>query len=200
MKFKSLLFTVIIAFSYYSSPSFLWAATQESIKKLETLLPRPEAKSSALDLSGTDMRAYDLSAPKKGKSIDFTRANLKGANFSGMKICNVDFEGANLEQANFEGATITSSNFRYVTGPANFSRASIKYTGFNHSKLGGSLFTHATLESTGFDSADLRNTNFDHSTLIAVNFYKANLTGYSHDGAQMERTNFERSIGTSWFD
>lgn len=120
------------------------AATQESIQKLETLLPRKSVtESSALDLSGVDMRTYDLCAPKKGEKIDFRKANLKGANFSGIEIRSVDFEGANLEKANFEGATITGCNFRHVTGPANFTRASIKYTGFNHSKLGGSLFSRS---------------------------------------------------------
>lgn len=201
MKLKSLMFFVAVSFLYHTSPFYLHAATQESIKKLESLLPRkPLNESSALDLSGVDMRPYDLCAPKKGEKVDFRKANLKGANFAGMEICNVDFEGANLEKANFEGATITGCNFRYVTGPANFTRASIKYTGFNHSKLGASLFTHATLESTGFDSSDLKKINFNHATLFQVNFYKADLTGYSHDGTKMERTSFERSLGTSWLD
>ena len=201
MKLKSLICFVVMSIVSHSSSSLLHAASQESIKKLEALLPRKSvAESSALDLSGVDMRAYDLCAPKKGESIDFGKANLKGANFAGMEICNVDFEGANLEQANFEGATITKCNFRHVTGPANFTRASIKNTGFNHSKLGASLFTHATLESTGFDSSDLRNINFNHATLFQVNFYKADLTGYSHDGTRMDRTSFERSIGAGWLD
>lgn len=201
MKLKSLICFVIISFLSHSTPSLLHAATHESIKNLEALLPhKSETQSTALDLSGADMRTYDLCAPKKGQSINFRKANLKGANFAGMEICNVDFEGANLEKANFEGATITKCNFRHVTGPANFTRASIKYTGFNQSKLGASLFTHGTLESTGFDSSDLRNANFDHSNLTAVNFYKADLTDYSHEGASMDRTNFEKSIGTSWLN
>ncbi len=201
MKLKFLICFVIISFFSHSSPFHLQAASQESIKKLEALLShKSAAESRALDLSGVDMRTYDLCAPKKGESINFRKANLKGANFAGMEICNVDFGGANLEKANFEGATITKCNFRHVTGPANFTRASIKYTGFNQSKLGASLFTHATLESTGFDSSDLRKANFDHSNLTAVNFYKADLTDYSHEGASMDRTSFEKSIGTSWFD
>lgn len=202
MKTKTLIYFAMTTCLTLSFPYPLSAANQESLKKLEALVPRKseEALKGALELSGTDMRSYNLCSSKKGEKVDFTKANLKGANFSGMEICNVDFEGANLEQANFEGAHITKCNFRHVTGPANFTGTSIKYTGFNHAKLGQSLFIHALIESTSFDFADLKNTSFNQSTLIAVNFYSADLTGYSHDATRMERTNFERSIGTSWFD
>lgn len=176
------------------------AADEASLKKLNEIAAQKNANTTkALDLSGTDMRAYDLSGAKDAK-IDFRKANLKGANFSGMDISHVDFGGANLEQANFEGATIAKCNFRYAKGAVNFTRTTIKHTGFNHGRFAGSAFTSATLDSVSFDFADLKNTHFDHASLIAVNFYSADLTGYTHEGMQTERSSFRRATGTGWFD
>jgi uncharacterized protein YjbI with pentapeptide repeats len=191
---------VVVCLGAFCSP--LYAADEESLKKLQELLPKKtdKAEDRALNLSGVDMRSYDLCSSDKHSKLDFRGANLKDANFSGMKICNVDFEGADLEGANFEKTTIKSCNFRNTSGPANFTRASIKWSGFNDSVLGKSVFKDAKLESVGFDFADLTGANFDGSTLFQVNFYSANLTGYSHNGAHMDRTNFERSKGTSWFE
>jgi len=196
MSFTHLVFLIAIF-----SPSFLYAEDSASLKKLETLLPRRSTEESkTLDLSGVDMRTYNLCTSDKNQKINLNNANFEGANFSGLKICNVNFEGANLKNANFEGASIISCNFQHTTGPVNFTRASIRYSGFNYANLANSQFTSANLESTGFDYADLRNTNFDQSLLIAVNFYSVDLTGYSCSGAQMERTNFAKSRGTSIFD
>jgi uncharacterized protein YjbI with pentapeptide repeats len=200
----------------------LQAANQESVKKLETLLPRESAEQSkSLDLSGVDMRSFNLCASNKDEKINFKNANLEGANFAGKeicnmnfeganlknasferarKICNVNFEGANLKNASFERASITSCNFHHVKGPANFTGAFIKYSGFNNATLENSSFDSAVLESTGFDYANLKNTIFNKASLVAVNFYAADLTGYSREEARMDRTNFERSKGTTWFD
>ena len=95
----------LIALVSFSMLTPLNAASQESLKKLERLVPKSaETKSEVLDLSNADMRSYNLCAPHKHKKIDLTKANLKGANFSGMKISHVNFEGANIEGANFTNA------------------------------------------------------------------------------------------------
>lgn len=200
MKMRHFIYFLTGTLLILSSTLSLKAADEQSLKQLESLLPsQPNEQPKALDLSGVDMRTRNLCGTKD-KKIDFRKANFRGANFSGMELCYVDFEGANLEQASFEGANIKKCNFRYVQGPANFSRATLKFCGFNNSKLLESKFTDAILESVGFDFADLRNANFDRASLIAVNFYSADLTGYSHVGAVMDRTSFEKAIGVSLLD
>jgi len=202
MKLKYTVFLLAMGFVSHMSPSALYAADAESLKKLESTLSKKSNESSkSLDLSGVDMRSYDLCSSKGSAKIDFRNANLKGTNFSGMKICNVNFEGANLEKANFEKTHISSCSFRDIQAAGiKFTGASIRWTGFNHSKLEGGQFDRVTFESVGFDHANIKHSNFDGSTLFQVNFYYADLTGYSHEGARMDRTNFERSKGTSWFD
>jgi uncharacterized protein YjbI with pentapeptide repeats len=199
MTSQNIFLTALVSFSMLTP---LKAASQESLKKLARLVPKSsETKSEALDLSNADMRSYNLCAPHKHKKINLTKANLRGANFSGMKISHVNFEGANIEGANFANTHISSCNFRDTqAAQAVFTRSTLRWSSFNGADLNKSLFNHAALESVGFDFAHMQKVNFDNAILFQVNFYSADLTGYTHKDASINKSNFEGAKGTSWLD
>jgi hypothetical protein len=66
-----------------------------------------------LDLSGQDLREYDLSRCWIGR-CSFINSNLSGANFSQSILRDCDLTGANIRAANFYAADLASPNNRVI--------------------------------------------------------------------------------------
>jgi uncharacterized protein YjbI with pentapeptide repeats len=66
-----------------------------------------------LDLSGADLRDYDLSRCWVGRS-SFINANLSGANLSQSILRDCDLTGANIRGTNFYAADLASPNNRLI--------------------------------------------------------------------------------------
>lgn len=64
---------------------------------------------STLDLSGKDLRKWNLKAGKL-QSANLSRANLAGANLAVSNFHNARLTGANLTRANLAGAVLTGAN------------------------------------------------------------------------------------------
>ena len=107
------------------------------------------------------------------------RADLHGADLSGICLDNVDFRSANLRCVNFRNAIITNSDFRSAD-------------------LYGADFCHALLQGSDFASANLKNANFTYVNLCNADFLNADLTGACLGEANLKGVDFDYSCLPLW--
>lgn len=139
--------------------------------------------------------------------VDFTGANLQGANFSGALLVNVKFTGANLEGANFQrsqhegslfmNANLKSANFDFsdLTSSTNFNGADLTsarltnvITGAGSQREGAPLFIGATLDNAIMSWSYLQASNFTnvhaHNVLMqSSNIVSSTVTGSDWSGS-----------------
>jgi uncharacterized protein YjbI with pentapeptide repeats len=98
---------------------------------------------------------------------DFTRANLRHANFN----------GASLGQSFFDQADLRDSSLAHTTSPTTvfFRDADLRGADFSFSKLLGH-FARADLRGANFRNADLTMANFDHANLQGADMRGAIMT------------------------
>ncbi len=85
------------------------------------------------------------------------RADLRGQDFSGLKLAKVNLEGAILSGAHFTDGVIAYANFSAADlFCANFDRADATGANFRRSDLRGSSFRGAKLTDSCMDEADIR--------------------------------------------
>jgi uncharacterized protein YjbI with pentapeptide repeats len=183
----ALLIFLITAFSGVS----VYAAKPADVKKLNQFLKK-DTSTEPLDLSGADMRDYDLNAP--GKSKELRGANMKGANFSCQKIRGMKFENVDLEGANFENADLSGVSFRDCNlSKANFKGVSILFGGFRNTDLSGANFTEGRFESVGFDKLKMVNAIFDDA-----DFFRVSLVDVDREGASFKNIKTRDCSGFFW--
>lgn len=140
------------------------------------------------NLSGLNLRGIDLSYSRP-QYVDFSKADLTGANLlktdfyhanlsearlDGANCLEADFDsailwwsrcwGATFDGANFCGVSMQSADLSYSKcNHANFEYADLQAATFYLSKLNGASFYNARLFHTNFNNADLDNSDFTNS-------------------------------------
>ena len=110
-----------------------------------------------LDLSNADMRCAIL-RDAQFNDVNMAGANLAGADLAGALICGTNMRGANLTQANLGGAALNAD----LSG-AQFVFSNCSYTGFDGSKLNGTVFNRVNMID-----ASLIGTNFGKNGEILI--------------------------------
>ena len=135
-----------------------------------------------VDYSKLDLRGANF-LKSKLKNVKFTGALLTNAVFRQARLTSIQFDNANLEQADFRDSLGWAGRFWHVQARgANFSGANLRSANFLQSILDGALF-----RSTGRENAD-----FSGATLHMVDFNSAKL-----QGAQLSFTDV---FGASWWN
>jgi uncharacterized protein YjbI with pentapeptide repeats len=106
-----------------------------------------------LDLSGI------VGARRSFVEVDFSLANLRGADFTGGYFRLAKFERTDLRYANFHGADIQWSNF------------------------GRARFQNIDFELAHFDACNFENVSFAAAILKSTNFSRCNMSGAQFAGA-----------------
>ncbi|MGD1907999.1 MAG: pentapeptide repeat-containing protein [Leptolyngbyaceae cyanobacterium] len=104
-----------------------------------------------------DLRNVDLSCAYF-YGVNFSYANLNGANLRGVRFCNCSLDHVNLGEANLVGAWLCGANLK-------------------DANLRGAKLNSADLAVTDMRNADLRYARLINSTLVRADLRKANLLG-----------------------
>ncbi len=135
---------------------------QADVTKINKVPNNPAADiQAALTVVGTRDTAHDGSTTV----VDFTFAQLTGANLRGMQLASAAFTGADLTDANLTEAHL---------GSANLTDAHL-----GSAKLPGAYLGHAN-----FTGAYLVKANLTGTYLVNANFTGANLTGAKLSGSK----------------
>ena len=113
---------------------------------------------STKNFSGTDLRNSFV-------TLDFSKQDLSGFNFTQTKIAKSDFTASNLEGADFSEADIYMSNFKKT----NLHDAKFRKTTFSTPD-----FSDADLTRADFSNASVRGANFTNANLVGAKFIKTN--------------------------
>ncbi len=147
--------------------------------------------------------------------VDFTKANLKGIDFSfGTNLIGTNFTDATLTGTRFQQAVLgsailsranlTKANLAnaYLCG-ANLTEANLTKAYMGAAQLNGAILTNANLSEAGLESANLTGAeligaNLTETDLSGANLHKANfartkLTGANLMNANLVETNFEKA-------
>lgn len=130
------------------------------------------------DLSGCDL--YGVRFKKDLKDMNFTNANLSGADLQGANLSNADMRGVNLKNALLNGANLTNANLAFarliraeVTNAdltnTNFYRANLYRADFTNSDLTGTDFRYSILTHAILANTNLKGANFENSGTWATN-------------------------------
>jgi hypothetical protein len=121
----------------------------------------PAEAQAILDVLGTRSRHFE--AP--GQLLDFTRANLAGANLSGCHFEGARFQGADLHQANFSGAHLAGASF----AGADLVEASFRGADCTEANFLTAELQHATFRDGILRNAVVFGANFEGTSLLGAN-------------------------------
>jgi uncharacterized protein YjbI with pentapeptide repeats len=182
---------VLAAYVRTSAPSSKQSSSREvppleerapDIQAILGILAQLPAKSKErLSLSGTDLRAADLS------HAILPRTSLNGAQLVGSYLDGVDLRQSGLLQANLDSALLPRANLE----GAQALRATLKGAVLTEANLRGVLLSEANLET-----ADLRGANLAGANLGSANLAGANLTGANLEGTNLRNAYADRA--TVW--
>jgi uncharacterized protein YjbI with pentapeptide repeats/Tfp pilus assembly protein PilF len=143
-----------------------------------------------IDLRGIDLSRQHLTGPA-GKGVDFSSANLLGANFQQTRIEGARFLHADLTGVDFSESEMPAADFSHsLAYKANFQRAKILFGKFNAANLDQSNFAEADLTGSDFSSARAHRAGFRSAQLTQVNFDRAKLKGADFRNAAFQGTSF----------
>jgi uncharacterized protein YjbI with pentapeptide repeats len=117
----------------------------------------------------------------KGKTIDLSGANLKGADLTGLNFAGANLNDTNLMNADLSGAILTGTRFNH----ADLRKATLTDTKLSgafliHAYLSDAVFSQGTLQKVDFSSANLSNARF----LTKISMAEAILDGTNFTGAE----------------
>ena len=139
---------------------------------------------SRADLEGADLAHADLGRAFLSRAncerADFSHADLTGADFSRTSISDADFTGARLSDATFRGSYLDCAHL----SEADFSRADFSSADLSGANLTDSCYVDAKFISAGLGLADL-----SRADLSEANFTRANLTDAVLTGANLTDAN-----------
>lgn len=130
------------------------------------------------------------------------RADLAGANLSGIDLSSASFIGANLSGANLSQSNLTQISFSLITASAiNLSGASLKAVNFTSASMGQATLSGAKLSGCNLANAQLANSQFNGANLVSTslanavlnyaNFSGASISNdYTSENVEMQHTNF----------
>ncbi|MFC5134490.1 MULTISPECIES: pentapeptide repeat-containing protein [Haloferacaceae] len=169
----------------------------------------------AIDLQREAIQAQpvvnaNLTGIDDGSDLDFSGAQLPGADFSNSSLRSVNFEGALLKKAKFVGSDLDSANFTegaQLTGAdftesncirTKFSGSTLRYARFTDSTIIGAKMSYVRGMRAGFRDAEIVDTDLFQSELKKVDFAGAeirecrfqasNLDGAKFPGARLNDT------------
>ena len=128
------------------------------LEGISALCKFPNIIAQDIDFTNSYIEGYFIGAGKHIlKHLDFTNANLTGANFTGATLRGIDFSNANLRMADFRNAHLDQNKFHKadLTG-ANFDGSKVDTSDFLNSNLtlarlvnlkGGTMSPHEGLHS-----------------------------------------------------
>ena len=144
----------------------------------------PGADFSDLDLS---RQAHDPWRETEGshrEAVDFTGANLRGANFSESDVSGMILEEADIRDANFHLADLTDAIMTKVDARgADFTESTLKGIELKDANLSGADFTGASIKGADLSRADLTDAILRDAVLLTAFLTDANLTGADLVGA-----------------
>jgi len=153
------------------------------------------------DFTGADFRDMDLTG------IDFSRAFLEGADLRGADLSGANFEGAVLAKADLRGAKLVATRLRQANlGGANLEGASLERADMREAILMRAHTTSASFRRAELEGADLlevhwqgvdlRGARFERCTFLKADLSKANLT----DAHLVQATFLECTLDDTVFD
>lgn len=120
---------------------------------------------------------------------DFSHANLRYANMSGIRSYHAGFENSDLHKANLSNAHLLEASFH----GANLSKADLKAANLARADLSAANFDEAELETARLNNANLSDSSFVRANLRNVNFVKANLENIDLSGAVLDNSNLSHA-------
>lgn len=132
-------------------------------------------------------------------TLNLSKRDLRGADFSHAVLPGADFRGADLRGASFVGADLRGADFSPLEGDAagavrrttdltraDFTGAVLDGARLSGAKLTWAKFPRARLRSARLDGADLRRADLSTARLEGASLRHARLTGAVLDGATLE--------------
>lgn len=117
------------------------------------------------DFSGADLRELDLSGLDIG-STDFSYANLTSANLSGADFEDTNFNNAILEKVNLSEAELMGATLE----DANLSEANLESAGLVRTNLCRANLSRASLKNTYLQEANLNGANLSEAILTGAQY------------------------------
>lgn len=154
-----------------------------ALERLESVKECEKCNFEKAQLNGADLSGIVTN------DSDFSYANLVGAklgeskhsNFTGADLTNAFMEKTNLDEAVFENANLTS---------ANMTEAYIHHADFRGANLTNAKLVNATLGRGDFRRANLTNADLRKATVDRVDFRDTNLTNANFTGIKFEKNLF----------
>ena len=134
---------------------------------------------SAAELIGANLTQANLT------SANFTGANLIRANLCQANLCQANLRDANLNSTNLTKANLNQANlYQAELRDANLQKADLEKTNFSQADL-----TEANLSQANLQSANLSQANLSEADLLEANLSEANLVGADLSRADLSRAN-----------
>ncbi len=134
------------------------------------------------DFNKADLNSVDFSKAKLSGAnftgADFRNAKLTGADFSGAFFYNAKLEGANLVETNLSGAYLTNT----FLANADLTKANLSRATLICSNMGGTNLTEANLSYSDLSGAFLTRSNLDQADLHGADLSEVSLIQASIDG------------------
>lgn len=136
-----------------------------------------------LNLSGRDLSGFVL-VRKNLTGANFSRANLRDADFTGSTLTGANFSFADLRGVRLNGSMMDGIRAQ----DADFSRSQLKDVSLKDTSLSRTKFEHAF-----FDGADLRGSDFFAANLSHARFTQTDARGANFACALLESADFSES-------
>ena len=126
------------------------------------------------------------SRPSVNPHVDIGRANLCGANLSGLNLENAELRGADLSGANLYQAELLHAYLQGVDlRGANLREAKLMDADLYESKLRGAVLSDADLSRATLDHADLSNSTLTKAILRDISLISTNLSASDLSNADL---------------
>ena len=147
--------------------------------------PKPEDIDSGMDFSGADLTGANLRNDKLS-GRDFSFAKLFNIDLTASQLNRADFTSADMRLAKLQSANLNGANL----SDANLYNADMTGAFLIDAKLRGTNLKNANLAEADLTFADLRgadltNANLTDADLRSANLFGANVTGVDFTGAQL---------------
>ena len=155
-----------------------------------------EGKGRWLNLSGTDLRGAILRNAHL-EDAQFQGARLERANFSGAYVERTDFSRSYAKGVNFTGANVNGANFdQAVLDGASFTKTLADGALFTRTKMRGAIFADAHLQKAFFSRTHAENARFIRANLTSASFKKTHIEGaYFRDSDGLAVEQMQYSLG-----
>lgn len=143
---------------------------------------------------GSPANTSDNRYDRSPRGNDYSRSDLRNANFSNLNLEKAKFERSNLASANFSRANLNRANFkRAVLHRANLQYVYAEKAKFDEANLSCARLTHAYLSKAKFKKTDLRKADLRNANLRKAKLKEADLRGADLRGADLSHADFKEA-------